>query len=296
MLSVMPKHKGTDRLRAELRTKIARFSEESERKLATSRRGSAYNIPPEGAGQVILVGLPNAGKSQLITAVTEASPNVADYPFTTKGPTPAMMMFEDVPIQLVDIPPIIDREARPWLSNLLRGADLLLLMVDLSQEPIGQLEAVIEELEKLKIRPTGLREYDDEFWLHQSNVIIVGNKIDLEGSEGNLAKVESRYNEEFPIISISATKGPGLEQLKQEVYKALDIIRVYTKAPGQKTGFGEPMIMKRGSTVKEAARSVHKDFQAGLKYALVWGSGKYDGQKVKREHVLEDGDVIELHI
>lgn len=296
MLSVMPKHKGTDRLRAELRTKIAKFSEESERRIATSRRGSAYNIPREGAGQVILVGLPNAGKSQLVTALTEASPNVADYPFTTQSPTPGMMMFEDVPIQLVDIPPIIDRDARPWLSNLLQGADLLLLIVDLSQEPIGQLEAIIEELGKLKIKPAGFREQGEEFWLREKKVVIVGNKIDLEGPEENLRRLESRYEEEFPIISISATKGIGLEGLKREVYKSLDIIRVYTRAPGQKTGPGEPMIMKRGSTVMDAARSVHKDFQAGLKYALVWGSGKFDGQKVKREHVLKDGDVIEIHI
>jgi len=296
MLSVMPKHKGTDRLRAELRTKIARFSEESQRKLATSRRGSAYNITREGAGQVILVGFPNAGKSQLVTTVTEASPNVADYPFTTQSPTPGMMMFEDVQIQLVDTPPIIDRDARPWLSNLLRGADLLLLMVDLSQEPIGQVEAIIEELGKLKIKLIERQEQGEEFWVRQSKAMIVGNKIDLDGSEENLRNLESRYGEEFSIIAISATRGNGLEDLKREVYKSLDVIRVYTKAPGQKKGLGEPMIMKRGSTANDAAESVHKDFQAKLKYALVWGSGKFDGQKVKREHILEDGDVIELHI
>ena len=296
MLSVMPKHKGTDRLRAELRTKIARFSEEAERKLATSKRGSAYNIPREGAGQVILVGLPNTGKSQLVTTVTEASPNVADYPFTTQTPTPGMMMFEDVKIQIVDIPPIIDRDARPWLPNLLGRADLLLLMMDLSQEPIGQVEAIIEELAKLKVRPVGRKEQDKEAWVRQRKAMIVGNKIDLDGSEENRGKLESRYGEEFPIIAISAAKGNGLEELKQEVYKSLNIIRVYTRTPGQKTGLGEPMIMKQGSTINDAAESVHKDFQAKLKYALVWGSGKFDGQKVKREHILQEGDVIELHI
>ena len=295
MLSAMPKHKGTDRLRAELRTKIARFSEEAERKLATSKRGSAYNIPKEGAGQVILVGLPNTGKSQLVTAVTEASPNVADYPFTTQTPTPGMMIFEDVKIQIVDIPPIIDRDARPWFPNLLGRADLLLLMMDLSQEPIGQVEAIIEELAKLKVRPVG-RKQDEEAWVRQRKAMIVGNKIDLDGSEENRGKLESRYGEEFPIIAISAAKGNGLEELKQEVYKSLDIIRVYTRTPGQKTGLGEPMIMKQGSTINDAAESVHKDFQAKLKYALVWGSGKFDGQKVKREHILQEGDVIELHI
>jgi len=296
MLSAMPKHKGTDKLRAELRTKIARFSGEAERKLATSKKGSAYNIPREGAGQVILVGLPNAGKSQLVTAVTEASPNVADYPFTTQTPTPGMMIFEDVKIQIVDIPPIIDRDARPWLPNLLGRADLLLLMMDLSQEPIAQIEAIIEELAKLKVRPVGRKEQGEEAWVRQRKAMIVGNKIDLDGSEENRGKLESRYGEEFPIIAISAAKGNGLEELKQEVYKSLDIIRVYTRTPGQKTGLGEPMIMKQGSTVNDAAESVHKDFQAKLTPALIWGSGKFAGQKVKKEHILQEGDVIELHI
>ena len=296
MLSAMPKHKGTDRLRAELRNKIARFSDEAERKLATSKKGSAYNIPREGAGQVILVGLPNTGKSQLVTTVTEASPNVADYPFTTQTPAPGMMIFEDVKIQIVDIPPIMDRDAQPWLPNLLGRADLLLLMMDLSQEPIGQVEAIIEELAKLKVRPVGRKEQDEEAWVRQRKAMIVGNKLDLDGSEENRKKLESRYGEEFPIIAISATKGNGLEELKQEVYKSLNIIRVYTRTPGQKTGLGEPMIMKQGSTINDAAESVHKDFQAKLKYALVWGSGKFDGQKVKKEHILQEGDVIELHI
>ena len=295
MLSVMPKHKGTDRLRAVLTAKIAKFSEESQRRLSTSRRGSAYYIPREGAGQVILVGLPNAGKSQLVATVTDASPVVADYPFTTKAPSPGMMKFEDVPIQMVDTPPIIDREARPYFSNLLRRADLLLLMVDLSQKPLEQVEAIIAELGSLKIKLRGHREQDNEFWMQEKKAIIVGNKIDLDGSKKNLLRLESRYGEEFPVIAISAAKGDGLEELKREVYKSLDIIRVYTKAPGQKD-LGEPMILRQGSTVKDAAESIHKDFKAKLKYALVWGSGKFDGQKVKREHVLEDGDVIELHI
>ena len=145
MLSAIPKHKGTDKLRALLRSKVAKFSEESQRKLATGRRVDAYYVKKEGAGQVILVGLPNAGKSQLVAAVTEASPNVADYPYSTQNPTPGMMNFENIQIQLVDIPPIIDRGARPWLPNLLRGADLLLLMVDLSQDTKIQMETMFEE-------------------------------------------------------------------------------------------------------------------------------------------------------
>lgn len=297
MLSIMPKHKGTDRLRAELRSKIAKFTEESQRKLATSRRGDAYHIRKEGAGQIVLVGLPNAGKSQLVSTLTEASPNVADYPFTTQNPTPGMMKFENIQIQLVDIPPIIDRSAQSWLPNLLRGADLLLLMVDLGQEAVSQLEIVIEELEKLKIRPIGRGAKEGtEQWVYQKKALIVGNKDDVEGSGENYGKLDYQYGGAFPIVPISAKEGTGLEKLKEEIYRRLDIIRVYTKAPGKKADLEEPVVLERGSTVGDVAESIHKDFRAKLKYALLWGSGKYDGQRVKREHVLEDGDIVELHL
>lgn len=292
MLSIMPKHKGTDRLRAQLRTKIARFAREAERKLATSRRGGTYYIRREGAGQVILVGLPNVGKSQLLATLTGASPAVADYPFTTQNPTPGMMKYENIQIQLVDIPPIVDRDAHPWFHNLLRGADILLLMVDLSQEPIGQVEAILEELESLRIKPLGQKGAEEPY---QKRAIIVGTKDDVAGAEERYRELTSRYGDEFPLVSISATWGKGLKRLMEEIYRRLDIIRVYTKAPGMRADTEEPVILKRGSTVEDFARSIHKDFHTGLKYALLWGSGKYDGQRVKREHVLEDGDIVELH-
>ncbi len=295
MLSAMPKHKGTDKLRALLRSKVAKFSEESQRKLATGRRVDAYYVKKEGAGQVILVGLPNAGKSQLVAAVTEASPNVADYPYSTQNPTPGMMNFENIQIQLVDIPPIIDRSARPWLPNLLRGADLLLLMVDLSQDPEIQMETMFEELEKLRIKPIGRKESTEQ-WVYQKKALVVGNKGDVEGSGENYRRLESQYGAEFPIVSISAKEGTGLEVLKKELYRRLEIIRVHTKAPGRKADLEKPVILKRGSTVEDFAQSIHKDFHAKLKFAQLWGSGKFDGQRVSREHILEDGDVIELRI
>ena len=295
MLSIMPKHKGTDKLRAELRSKVAKFTQEAQRKLATGRRGAGYYVKKEGAGQIILVGLPNVGKSQLVAAVTEAAPNIADYPFSTQIPTPGMMKFENIQIQLVDIPPIIDRNAQPWLPNLLRGADLLLLMVDLGQEPLSQVETILEELANLKITAIEGKEGTEQ-WGYPKKALIVGNKNDLDGSGASYRKLESEYSAPFPIVSISAKEGKGLEELKREIYRNLEIIRVYTKAPGKKADLEEPVILSKGSTVEDAAESIHKDFHAKLKYAQVWGSGKFDGQKVKREHILEDGDVIELHI
>ena len=150
MLAIMPRHKGTDKLHAALRQKIARFSQEAERKLATARRAGFY-ITREGAGQVMLVGPANSGKSQLLAALTEAVPEIAEYPFTTKIPVPGMMKFEDIQIQLVDTPPIGYKEVRILLSNVLRSADLVAIVVDLSVEPIGQVEAALQGLREARI-------------------------------------------------------------------------------------------------------------------------------------------------
>ena len=295
MLSIMPKHKGTDRLRAELRTKIAKFYDEAQKRPFIGRKGSLlYYIKKEGAGQAVLVGLPNVGKSQLVSAVTEASPEVADYPFTTQVPIPGMMKFENIQIQLVDVPAITAPQVDSWLPNVLRNADLLLIVVDLSQDPVTQVEAIIERLEKFRINLFDQAEVEPR--TVQKRALIIGNKRDLEGAEEGYQRLSSRYGEEFPLVCLSAREGDGLEELGENIYRALDVIRVYTKAPGQPPDLTEPVVVKKGSTVEEVAESVHKDFRSKLKYALVWGSGKFDGQQVKRQHVLQEGDIVELHI
>jgi len=296
MLAIMPKHKGTDKLRAELRRRIAKFSAEAQRRPSTATKGSAYNIRKEGAGQVALVGLPNVGKSQLVSALTDAFPEVADYPYTTKMPVPGMLKFENIQIQLLDMPPIIDREARPWFSHLLRNADILMVVVDLGDDPLIQLEAILAELENMKVKLVveGAEE-EPAPGVVRKRALIVGSKGDLSASDGHYAMLNSRYGAEFPVVVISAKERTGLEEMKQAIYETLDLIRVYTKSPGKKPDFEEPVVLKKGSTVEDAAGSIHKDFRNRLKYAQLWGSGKYDGQRVKRGHILEDGDVVELH-
>ena len=297
MLAIMPKHKGTDHLRAELRRRIAKHQEEAQRRPSTGKKGSSYNIRREGAGQIVLVGLPNAGKSRLVSILTEAAPEVADYPFTTKVPTPGMMRFENIQIQLVDMPPLTDREAKPWLSHLLRNADILLMMIDLGEDPLLQIDAILAELEGMKVKLFGM-EMKDELLIGVAlkKALIAGNKNDLNNAIENYKLMQSRYVDKLPVVSISAQKGIGLEEMKRTIYNILDIIRIYTKSPGAKADLSEPVILKTGSTVEEAARSIHKDFLRNLKYAQVWGSGKFDGQKVSRGYVLEDGDVLEFHI
>ena len=295
MLAILPRHKGTDKLHAMLRQKIARFSQEAERKYATARRAGFY-ISKEGAGQVMLVGPASVGKSQLLAALTEAIPEIAEYHFTTKTPIPGMMKFEDIQIQLVDTPPIGHKEVRVLLANTLRNADLIVIVIDLSREPVSQVEAALQGLREARIEPLT----DDGTQVtpgsYPRRMLIVGNKNDLAGSKENWERLRSKYARLFPLVSISAREVGGLDEFKRAVYQALDIIRVYTKTPGSKADLTDPMILEKGSTLGEAAESLHKDFYQNLKYAVVWGSGKYDGQRVSKGHVLLDGDIVEFHI
>jgi ribosome-interacting GTPase 1 len=295
MLAIMPHHKGTDRLHAMLRQKIAKFSQEAEKKLATARRAGFY-ITREGAGQVMLVGLANSGKSQLLTAVTEAIPEIAGYPFTTKTLIPGMMKFEDIQIQLVDTPPVGYKEVRVLLSNALRSADVIAIVIDLSLEPIGQVEATLQGLKEARIEPLTDDGSEVTPGSYARKMLIVGNKSDLADSSKNWGHLRSQYAEVFPPVSISAKEGWGLEEFKRAIYQALNIIRVYTKTPGSKADLTDPMVLEKGSTLEEAAEALHKDFYQNLKYAVVWGSGKYDGQRVSKGHVLQDGDIVEFHI
>jgi ribosome-interacting GTPase 1 len=295
MLAIMPHHKGTDKLHAVLRQKIAKFSQEAERKYATARRAGFY-ISREGAGQVMLVGPANVGKSQLLAVVTEAIPEIADYPFTTKTPVPGMMRFEDIQIQLVDTPPIGHKEVRVLLANVLRNADLIAIVIDLSLEPVGQVETALQGLRQARIEPLT----DDGTQItpgsYPRKMLIVGNKNELAGSNENWERLRSQYSKLFPLVSISAREGHGLEEFKRAIYQALNIIRVYTKTPGSKADLTDPMVLEKGSTLEEAAEALHKDFYQNLKYAVVWGSGKYDGQRISKGHVLQDGDIVEFHI
>jgi len=295
MLAIMPHHKGTDKLHAELRSRIAKLSQEAERKLATARRSGFY-IKREGAGQVMLVGPPNTGKSQLLAAVTEALPEIADYPFTTKIPVPGMMRFEDIQIQLVDTPAIGHKETRVLLANVLRGADLIAIVVDLSQYPTSQVEAALQGLKEARIEPLPDDGTQPTPGSYPRRMLLVGNKSDLPGSQQNWERLRSQYEKRFSLVCVSAREGRGLDEFRKAIYAGLNIIRVYTKTPGSKADLTDPMVLRKGSTVGEAAESLHKDFYQNLKYAVVWGSGKYDGQRVSKAHVLQDRDIIEFHI
>ena len=169
------------------------------------------------------------------------------------------------------------------------------MVVDLSDGPLAQAETLAEELGKMRVR-IDVRQAEEEpgSLLRLKKGLIVANKLDL-GSR-NYEVLKERYQEVVPVIAVSAKTGAGLEELKAGIYRMLDIIRVYTKAPGQKADLSDPIVLPWGSKLEDAAAAVHKDFSGQLKYARIWGSAKHDGIMVKRDHLLQDGDIIELHL
>jgi ribosome-interacting GTPase 1 len=296
MLAVMPKHKGTDHLRADLRTKLANLTKSLDKKAATQR--TSMTIEKVGAAQVAVIGLPNSGKSQIVASLTNAAPAVAAYPFTTQIATPGMMKYENVQIQMVDTPPLSEHPPEWWLLNIIRRADGLLLVVDLSDNPVSQAESLIEKLSEKRIglgQPPEDADDDKDAPVSYKKALLVGNKVDLDFDRANFRALESHFAAQLPTIAISAL-GQGLDELRERIFRVLDLIRVYTKEPGGKPDMTEPIILDRGSTLEMAAAAIHKSFAQRMKYARIWGSGKFDGVQVKRDHVLQDGDIIELHL
>ncbi|UCE81774.1 MAG: TGS domain-containing protein [Deltaproteobacteria bacterium] len=297
MLTIMPKHKGTDKLRAGLRKRISKLKSASQTKKSVGKRDSAFQIDKEGAGQVVLVGPANVGKSALVATLTNATPEVADFPLTTWKPTPGMMPVENIQIQLVDTPPLNRDYVEPELLALIRRSDFILLVVDLHTDPIQQLEDTVALLQEHRIVPSHLQDLTNEQrGFAFIPFLVLANKNDDETTDENLEIFRELLEGDWPLLSVSANTGRNLELLKQTLVAQLNIIRVYSKAPGKEPDLTSPFVLKKGSTVAEFAGKVHKDFVEKLKIAKVWGNAVYDGQMVQRDHILEDGDVVELHI
>ncbi len=295
MMSVVPKHKGTDRLRADLRRKLAALKRAPKGRKGVAQFRSPFHIDKEGAGQVVLVGPPNTGKSSVVRALTNATPEVAPYPFTTWTPTPGMMRFENVQIQLIDTPPLNEDHIEPELMNLIRRADLVLLVIDLQAYPIQEFEDAVALLEGHRIAPThGKDTYAGERgWTFKPFLVLV-NKSDHPDDDEDVAVLQELLGGEWKLLPVSAQTGRNLDQLKRAVFDLLEIIRVYSKPPGQESDLSAPFVMDKGGTVEDFAAKVHGDLARVLKTARVWGEQVYAGQMVGRDHVLRDGDVVEL--
>lgn len=298
MLRELPKHKGTDKLNAELKHKISKIKKELQQPQPKGKRGG-LRILRQGAGRAVIIGGPNAGKSQLLRSLTRATPEVAPYPFTTSEPTPGMMPWEDVMVQLIDTPPITGDYFDPVTQGLIRGADLVLLMVDVGMDDgIDALQAVLDHLASTKTRLAS-RSYLDEtdIGVSYTQTLLVPNKIDLPESDELLNWLHECCPMDFPEYPVSAAHGTGLEALRDAIYQPLDVVRVYTKLPSAKEpDYDRPFTIERGGTLAEIAELIHKDFAKNLKFARVWGSAVHDGTQVKGDYVLHDKDVVELHV
>lgn len=297
LISTIPKHKGTDKLRADLRRQLSRLKDEAQPHKKHGSHQASFHVDKEGAGRAILLGPTNVGKSALLAALTNAEPEISPVPFTTWRPIPGMMPVEDIHVQLVDTP-ALDRDfVEPALFDLARHADLLLIVVDLQGEPIGQLQTCERLLAEHSI---AMREAQAHY-LEEGRMVflpqlILVNKCDDARYDGDFDVLCELFEGECPLVPVSALTHRNFDPLKRRIFECLDIVRVYAKPPGKEPDLERPFVLPRGSTVTDLARLIHRDFSEKLKSARVWGSAAFEGQLVHRDHVLRDGDIVELRI
>lgn len=299
MARVIPKHKGTEKMRADIKRRLSKLRNDTGKNGA--KRSSGPTVEREGAGQIVMIGTPNAGKSALLRATTKAAPEVADYPFTTRKPIPGMVRYQNVQVQLVDFPPVSNDFVEPWMSQIARNADALIWVVDLgSGDLLDDIELLVQTMEAWKIKPVPKALTPEAMAALPTGVValkmmLIGQKCDHPDSADNLEVLRDIYGDTWPLLTVSAEQGGNLETFAQTLYEMLDVVRVYTKTPSKKPDLTAPYTLPIGSTIVDVAGMVHKDFAQQLKYARIWGTDKYDGQMVQRDYLVQDEDVIELH-
>lgn len=293
MLATIPKHKGTEKMQADLKRRLARLRLEEEVK--TAKHGHVVRVEPDGAGQIVLLGAPNCGKSALLATLTRAEPEVADYPFTTTRPQPGMMPFEDIAIQLVDLPPIATTHLDPWLPNLVRGADAAVLVIDPTSPDLPEdVEIVRSRLAEVRVPLVGELPEDADWRDTPIPTVVAITKID-RARPGDLEVLDELYGADYPIVRLSVVTHVGIEAFKVALWRRLQLIRIYSKPPGKPADHGAPFVLPEGATIVELAERIHREIAEKLQFARVWG-GKLDGQRVARDFELRDRDVVEFHV
>jgi len=294
MLSTIPKHKGTEKMQADIKRRISQLRK-SEAKKGRAKGYDPFHIPKSGAGQVVLVGTPNVGKSMLVAATTNASVKVTDYPYATAIPIPGMCDYQDVSIELVDTPPVTAGHIPGGLVSTMKLADILCIVIDAAADPLEQAETVLGLLEErglvLKSVPKNELDPADR---NQCTAIIAANKADTAPPE-NISTLRELYADGLEIHAISAAGGEGLDRLIERFWELLAVVRVYTKLPGKRADYDKPFTLPVGSTIQDLARAVHRELIDKMKFARIWGQGRFDGQQVHRTEVLRDRDVVEIH-
>jgi len=294
MLAVMPKHKGTDHLKADLRKKLSKLKDTGAQKKGGSHV-DIFHVPRGGAGQIVLIGAPNCGKSSIVAALTNAKVNVADFPFATSGPVPGMVTFEDIHIELVDMPPITADYSAPGQVGTYRNCDLIAIVIDLSGDVAEQFGICMDFLESRNLLINAeTPASDDQGNALAKEAFCICTKSDI-AKAGALENLKQSCQRPLEFVEISAVTGAGLETLPAKFFELLGIIRVYAKPPGKPADMTEPFTLPVGSTVMDLATDIHRQLAEKLKFARIWGTGVYDGQNAQRSHVLNDKDIIELH-
>lgn len=298
LLSIIPKHKGTEKLLALYKTKAAKLRDEMQRRPAAARRGPTHRVEKSGAGQIVFVGPPNAGKSKIIRELTGADVETADYPFTTRTASPFMMPYLNIHIQLVDAPPVSAEYMETWFPETIKAADAVCLVADLGDPDTSSvMDGIIRKLgcKRIEFAAAGAA-IPTEKILFLKKTLLAANKTDLPGAAERFEEMSVLLEGPFARTWLSALTGDGLEDLRRSLFELLDIVRVYSKIPGKKPDTDSPFTLRRGSTVMDMARAVHKDFKEKLNYARVWNTKGLDGLRVTRDYLLEDEDTVELHL
>ena len=285
MLRIIPKHKGSEKVVSDLRRRIAAHKRApAEKGKGSGKRSYSEHIPKQGAGQIVLFGPPNGGKSQILAKFTNANAEVSATPYTTTTPIVGMLRYENIQFQLIDTPSIMPDYVLPTVMTLIRNADLVLPVISLASDNLlDDMDTVVQLL----------NEVDDD--VSEDEYLIVANQLDTVGADERLEILKEFYGETFQIYPISTETEDGKSELLQGLYEALEILRVYPKAPGKAVERDDPIVLPVGSTVLDAAVGLHKDFEE-FKFARIWGPEWHDGQSVSRNDVVYDGDVVEFHL
>ena len=293
MLRTIPKHKGTEKMQADLRRRISQLRK-ADAKPSAHKGPDPFHVPKGGAGQVVLVGAPNVGKSAILAATTHAPVKVTEYPYATALPVPGMWLHEDAQIELVDTPPVTADHVPAGLIGTIRSADMIAIVGDAAGDALEQAETALSLLTErgLELQTVPRNELPGDS--NQRSALIIATKADLTTPD-DIAVLKELLGAKLDILPISSETGEGLAALGDELWRLLAVVRVYTKRPGQKTDFGDPYTLPVGSTIEDLARTIHRELPEKMKFARIWGEGRFDGQQVHRTEILHDKDIIEIH-